>query len=105
MCLYIDVELLQINMRSSRSWLCQGTVYTIVPKMVASTTTAMEASNSEAVFYEEVEKYINSLNEKFQQKIDCRRKCFTKQCPCKKANVSCLTKCHSKLGPCKTMGY
>ncbi len=34
---------------------------------------------------------------------DCKGKCFTKQCPCKKAGVSCSTKCHSKLGSCKNM--
>ena len=34
---------------------------------------------------------------------DYKGKCFTKQCPCKKANVFCSTKCHSKLGPCKNM--
>ncbi|CAF4463262.1 unnamed protein product [Rotaria sp. Silwood2] len=35
---------------------------------------------------------------------DCKGKCATKQCPCKKAGVSCSTKCHSKLGACKNMG-
>ena len=35
---------------------------------------------------------------------DCRGKCFTKQCPCKKVGVFCATKYHSKLEPCKNMG-
>ena len=29
---------------------------------------------------------------------NCRTKCSTKSCPCKRANVSCSTKCHSKKG-------
>ncbi|CAF1475296.1 unnamed protein product, partial [Didymodactylos carnosus] len=35
---------------------------------------------------------------------DCKSKCATKHCPCKKANVSCSTKCHSKRGACQNMG-
>ncbi|CAF4583990.1 unnamed protein product, partial [Didymodactylos carnosus] len=35
---------------------------------------------------------------------DCKSKCTTEHCPCKKANVSCSTKCHSKRGACQNMG-
>jgi hypothetical protein len=35
---------------------------------------------------------------------DCKGKCATKQCTCKKAGVFCSTKCHSKQGSCKNMG-
>ncbi|CAF0887681.1 unnamed protein product [Didymodactylos carnosus] len=35
---------------------------------------------------------------------DCKSKCATKHCPCKKANVPCSTKCHSKRGGRQNMG-
>lgn len=35
---------------------------------------------------------------------DCKGRCATKQCPCKKMGVSCSTKCHSKRGGCANMG-
>ena len=35
---------------------------------------------------------------------DCKGKCGTKQCPCKKAGMYCSTKCHSKRGGCVNMG-
>jgi len=35
---------------------------------------------------------------------DCKGKCGTKQCPCKKAGMYCSTKCHSKRGGCANMG-
>ncbi|CAF4061215.1 unnamed protein product [Rotaria sordida] len=35
---------------------------------------------------------------------DCKDKCATKQCSCKKMKVSCSTKCHSKRGGCTNMG-
>jgi hypothetical protein len=35
---------------------------------------------------------------------NCRGKCATKTCPCKKQNVFCFTKCHSKSGACSNMG-
>ncbi|CAF4103810.1 unnamed protein product [Rotaria sp. Silwood2] len=35
---------------------------------------------------------------------DCKGKCITKQCPCKRMGVYCSTKCHSKRGGCKNMG-
>jgi hypothetical protein len=35
---------------------------------------------------------------------DCKGKCTTKQCSCKKMGVFCSTKCHSKRGCCKNMG-
>jgi hypothetical protein len=34
---------------------------------------------------------------------NCRSKCATETCPCKKANVFCPTKCHSKIGRCLDM--
>ncbi|CAF1651606.1 unnamed protein product, partial [Didymodactylos carnosus] len=34
---------------------------------------------------------------------DCKSKCATKHCPCKKASVSCSTKCHSKKGASRNM--
>jgi transposase InsO family protein len=34
---------------------------------------------------------------------NCRGKCATKTCPCKKENVFCSTKCHSKRGGCSNM--
>ncbi|CAF3902852.1 unnamed protein product [Rotaria sp. Silwood1] len=34
---------------------------------------------------------------------NCRSKCSTKTCPCKRSNVSCSTKCHSKKGTCSNM--
>ncbi|CAF3556660.1 unnamed protein product [Rotaria socialis] len=35
---------------------------------------------------------------------DCKGKCATKQCSCKKMGVFCSTKCHSKRGGCANMG-
>ncbi|CAF5222111.1 unnamed protein product, partial [Rotaria magnacalcarata] len=35
---------------------------------------------------------------------DCKGKCASKQCPCKKDEVFCSTKCHSKRDCCKTVG-
>ncbi|CAF1366379.1 unnamed protein product, partial [Didymodactylos carnosus] len=35
---------------------------------------------------------------------DCKSKCATKHCPCKKAGVPCSTKCHSKRGQCNNIG-
>jgi hypothetical protein len=35
---------------------------------------------------------------------DCKGKCASKQCPCKKNGVFCSTKCHSKGGCCLNMG-
>ncbi|CAF0953530.1 unnamed protein product [Rotaria sordida] len=35
---------------------------------------------------------------------DCKGKCATKQCSCKKMGVYCSTKCHSKRGGCTNMG-
>lgn len=32
---------------------------------------------------------------------DCKNKCGTKHCPCKRIGVFCSTKCHSKQGCCK----
>ena len=34
---------------------------------------------------------------------NCRSRCSTKVCPCKKGNVSCSTKCHSKNSICSNM--
>ncbi len=34
---------------------------------------------------------------------NCRGKCETKTCPCKKENVFCSTKYHSKRGGCLNM--
>ena len=31
---------------------------------------------------------------------DCKTKCRTKTCPCRRASVFCSTKCHSKRGKC-----
>ena len=35
---------------------------------------------------------------------DCKGKCSTKQCPCKKMGIFCSTKCYSKRGGCCNMG-
>jgi hypothetical protein len=35
---------------------------------------------------------------------DCKGKCNTRQCRCKKMGVFFSTKCHSKRGGCKNMG-
>ncbi|CAF4617305.1 unnamed protein product [Rotaria socialis] len=35
---------------------------------------------------------------------DCKGKCVSKQCPCKKNGVFRSTKCHSRRGCCKNMG-
>jgi hypothetical protein len=35
---------------------------------------------------------------------DCKGKCGTRQCPCKKMGMYCSTKCHSKRGGCSNMG-
>ncbi|CAF2132348.1 unnamed protein product [Rotaria magnacalcarata] len=35
---------------------------------------------------------------------DCKGKCVTRQCPCKKVGVYCSTKCHSKRAGCANMG-
>ncbi|CAF3196073.1 unnamed protein product [Rotaria socialis] len=37
------------------------------------------------------------------QTCNCRGKCATKICPCKRENVFCSTKCHSKRGGCSNM--
>ena len=34
---------------------------------------------------------------------DCKAKCFTKLCPCKRASISCSTKCHLRHGKCKNV--
>jgi hypothetical protein len=34
---------------------------------------------------------------------NCRGKCSTRSCPCKKENVFCSTKCHSKEGGSSNM--
>jgi hypothetical protein len=34
---------------------------------------------------------------------DCKGKCGTRQCPCKKMGMYCSTKCHSKRGGCSNM--
>ena len=34
---------------------------------------------------------------------DCKTKCVTKTCPCKRISVPCSTKCHSKRGKCKNV--
>jgi hypothetical protein len=31
---------------------------------------------------------------------DCKTKCLTKTCPCRRASVACSTKCHAKRGKC-----
>lgn len=31
---------------------------------------------------------------------DCKTKCLTNNCPCRRASIACSTKCHSKLGKC-----
>ncbi|CAF1363369.1 unnamed protein product [Adineta steineri] len=38
------------------------------------------------------------------QTCDCKGKCVTRQCPCKRMIVFCSTKCHSKRGGCANMG-
>jgi hypothetical protein len=34
---------------------------------------------------------------------DCKMKCRTKICPCRRASISCSTKCHSKIGKCSNI--
>jgi hypothetical protein len=34
---------------------------------------------------------------------DCKTKCRTKTCPCRRASIPCSTKCHAKLGKCMNM--
>ena len=41
-----------------------------------------------------------SCGSKTGRTCNCRGKCGTKTCPCKKDNVLCFTKCHSKRGGC-----
>ena len=31
---------------------------------------------------------------------DCKAKCLTKTCPCRRALIACSTKCHARLGKC-----
>jgi hypothetical protein len=31
---------------------------------------------------------------------DCKAKCVTKTCPCRRASIACSTKCHARLGKC-----
>jgi hypothetical protein len=31
---------------------------------------------------------------------DCKAKCRTKTCPCRRASIACSTKCHAKIGKC-----
>lgn len=31
---------------------------------------------------------------------DCKTKCGTKTCPCRRSSNACSTKCHAKLGKC-----
>ena len=34
---------------------------------------------------------------------DCKAKCITKLCPCKRASISCSTKCHPRHGKCRNV--
>jgi hypothetical protein len=34
---------------------------------------------------------------------DCKMKCRTKICPCRRASIPCSTKCHSRLGKCENI--
>ena len=34
---------------------------------------------------------------------DCRTRCITKTCPCRRASIPCSTKCHAKRGRCSNI--
>ncbi|CAF4599169.1 unnamed protein product [Rotaria magnacalcarata] len=53
-------------------------------------------------FIEACKLYVRTLTT--GRTCDCKGKCATKQCSCKKMGVFCSTKCHSKRGGCANMG-
>lgn len=73
-------------------------VHQLVPMSEIQSSTLEEISfeNTESISFEQALELFARDNS--TAKCDCKTKCRTKHCSCRRAGVGCSTKCHVKLG-------